>query len=307
MLFSFLFLGIATDASAQLTAIHKFNGADGSGSLASLILGADGNFYGTTEDGGAFDHGTVFRMTPAGAVTVLHSFTGGVDGNAPVAALLQASDGNFYGTTSSGGPAGFGLVFKMTPAGSMTTIYSFSNSDGSTPRAAVIQTSDGNLYGTTQLGGLHNRGTLFGMTLTGTIIFHYSFTGAADGAYPYAPVIQAKNGVLYGTVYAGDFSTFGRVFKKVGDTVTVAHTFLSGADGANPLAALVEGIDGNLYGTTRFGGTFNEGTVFKMAPDETVTILKSFDFGPDGARPQAALIQPRDGNFYGTTRVAGAN
>src|SRR6185436_6048917 len=157
-----------------------------------------------------------------------------------------------------------------------------------------------------QLGGAHGRGTVFGMTLAGTIIFHYSFTGAADGAYPYAPVIQAKNGALYGTVYAGDFSTFGRVFKKVGDTVSVAHTFLSGAYGANPLAALVEGIDGNFYGTTRFGGTFNEGTIYKMTPDETVTILKSFDFGPDGARPQAALIQPRDGNFYGTTRVAGA-
>ena len=139
-------------------------------------------------------------MTPGGVVTLLHSFTGGADGMTPFGALVQANDGNFYGTTYSGG-VGFGTVFRMTPSGTVTTIHAFtSGADGANPHAAVIQASDGNLYGTTQFGGGSNRGTLFGMNLAGTTIFRYAFTGNADGAYPYAPVIQARDGALYGTV-----------------------------------------------------------------------------------------------------------
>jgi uncharacterized repeat protein (TIGR03803 family) len=308
ILFTTFFLATASDTSAadsRLSVLHTFTGADGSRSAASLVQATDGNFYGTTQDGGAFTRGTIFRMTPAGVVTVMHSFAGGVDGNTPLAALTQATDGNFYGTTYFGGGLSLGCVFRMTPAGSVTIIHGFgTGTDGANPRAALIQASDGNLYGTTEKGGGRDRGTFFGMTLTGQTIFKYEFSGAADGAYPFAPVIQAKNGALYGTVRSGDFSTFGRVFRVFGGVVSVLHTFTSGADGANPVAALLEGADGNLYGTTHFGGTFNQGTAFRMTPGGAVTIIKSFSGGTDGANPDTALIQPRDGNFYGAASAS---
>ena len=306
-LFSIFFLATASDASAagsRLSVLHPFNGADGAFSSSALMRGADGNFYGTTENGGDFNLGTVFRMTPAGVVTVLHSFSGSPDGNAPKAGLIQASDGNFYGTTYFGGGLGFGCVFRMTPAGAVTILHGFTDTpDGRNPRASLIQTNDGNLWGTTEKGGPRGRGTVFGMTLAGGTFFQYAFTGAADGAYPYSAVIQAKNGSLYGTVYAGDSSTLGRVFRVTGSTVSVVHTFTGGADGANPVAALVEGSDGNFYGTTRLGGTSDLGTAFRMTPSGTVTVFKSFAGGAEGAYPDTALIQPRDGNFYGTAKA----
>jgi uncharacterized repeat protein (TIGR03803 family) len=298
-------------AASRLSVLHSFTGptADGAFPAAAVMRAADGNFYGTTNNGGASDLGTIFRMTPAGVITILHMFAGGAaDGDSPLAALIQASDGNFYGTTYRGGAFGLGTAFRMTPAGGFTIIHSFGGSgDGANPRAALLQASDGNFYGTSEFGGTRNRGTLFGMFSTGTtagaIFFRYSFTGEADGAYPYAPVIQARNGSLYGTVYGGDFSTFGRVFRLSGTTVTVVHTFLSGADGANPVSTVVEGTDGNFYGTTHFGGASNLGTAYKMTPAGVVTVLKSFSGGPEGANPHTTLVQPRDGNVYGTTKI----
>jgi uncharacterized repeat protein (TIGR03803 family) len=304
-------LATASDSSAQgsrLSVVHAFTGPDGSLSSSTLTRGADFNFYGTTEAGGAFNLGTVFRMTPSGVLTVLHSFPGAPGGSAPRAGLVLARDGNFYGTTGVGGAFNLGTVFRMTPAGAVTIIHSFGPApDGANPRAAVIQASDNNLYGTTENGGNRARGTLFGMTLSGAPVFQYSFSGAADGAHPKAPVVQARNGALYGTVYAGDVFTRGRVFQLAGTTVTPVHTFLGGAnDGSNPETGLIEGTDGFFYGTTHFGGAFDQGTVFKMTPTGTVTVVKSFTGGGDGANPDTALIQPHDGNFYGATRIGGA-
>jgi uncharacterized repeat protein (TIGR03803 family) len=311
-LFSIFLLATASETSAagsRLSVLQPFNGANGRFSAASLMRAADGNFYGTTEDGGAFDRGTIFRMTPAGVITVLHSFAGNPDGNAPRAGLIQASDGNFYGTTYFGGgtTVGYGTVFRMTPAGTVSIIHSFGpGDDGENPRAALLQAADGNLWGTTERGGAFERGTVFGMTLAGGTIFRYSFTGANDGAYPYAPLIQARSGAMYGTVYAGDFSTFGRVFRLAFGTVSVVHTFLSSPDGANPTAGLVQGVDGQLYGTTNFGGAVDKGTVFRMTEAGAVTIVHSFDGGPQGGSPHTGLIQPRDGNFYGAAKTGGA-
>jgi uncharacterized repeat protein (TIGR03803 family) len=303
-------LATASDSSAQsrLSVVHAFTGADGSLSSSTLTRGADFNFYGTTEAGGASNLGTVFRMTPAGVLTVLHSFPGAPGGSAPRAGLVLARDGNFYGTTGVGGAFNLGTVFRMTPAGAVTIIHSFGPApDGANPRAALIHASDNNLYGTTENGGNRARGTLFGMTLAGAPVFQYSFSGAADGAHPKAPVVQARNGALYGTVYAGDVFTRGRVFQLAGTTVTPVHTFLGGAnDGSNPETGLIEGTDGFFYGTTKFGGTFDQGTAFKMTPTGTVTVVKSFSGGGDGANPDTALIQPNDGNFYGATRIGGA-
>jgi uncharacterized repeat protein (TIGR03803 family) len=141
---------------------------------AGLILGSDGNFYGTTYAGGAHQQsGTVFKITPTGAETVLYSFGAtSTDAALPVAGLIQGTDGNFYGTTSSGGTNGVvaltaGTVFKVTPAGVETVLHSFgtSSTDGAEPEGALIQGADGNLYGTTFLGGANSEGTVFKITL----------------------------------------------------------------------------------------------------------------------------------------------
>jgi uncharacterized repeat protein (TIGR03803 family) len=301
--------GVGDSAGFHLTVFHVFRGgADGATPAAALIQATDGNFYGTTTFGGTANAGTIFRITPAGVTTIMHTFTNAADGGSPFAAVLQASDGNLYGTTYSGGILGNGTVFKMTLAGLFTTIYNFAGgSDGANPHAALIQATDGNFYGTTLFGGPSNRGTLFGMTPGGAITVRYSFTGGFDGAYPYAPLIQATDGNLYGTTYAGDVATFGRVFRAtLGGAMTVMHTFVNGADGASPLSALVEAADGNFYGTTHLGGASNVGTLFRMTPSGTLTVLKEFTGGADGASPDAALIQGADGNLYGTTKVGAA-
>jgi uncharacterized repeat protein (TIGR03803 family) len=255
-------------AGFHLTVFHVFKGGgDGANSSAALIQATDGNFYGTTYAGGTPNAGTVFRMTPAGVVTIMHTFTGMADGGSPFAALMQAGDGDLYGTTYSGGASGNGTVFRMSLSGLFTTVYNFAGgSDGSNPHAALIQATDGNFYGTTQFGGTSNRGTLFGMTAGGVITVRYSFTGGFDGAYPYAPLIQAADGNLYGTCYAGDIATFGRVFKStLSGVVTVMHTFTGGGDGADSSSPLFQTSDGAFYGTTNFGGASGLGVVFRVS------------------------------------------
>ena len=288
---------------------HSFgSGTDGAVPSAAVMQATDGNFYGTTSSGGASGHGTVFKMTPGGAVSILHSFTGGADGSSPLAALIQATNGTFYGTTSAGGAFGMGTVFTMTPAGAFATLYTFTGgADGANPVAAVLEANDGNFYGTTQLGGMANRGTLFEINAAGAFTTLYTFTGGADGAYPYAPLIQATDGSLYGTNYGGTISTFGRAFKwaLASSNLSVVHTFASGAvDGANPTSALLQALDGNFYGTTLFGGASNNGTAFRMTPDGTVTLLHSFTGGIDGGSPYSPVIQTADGSLYGTTKVS---
>jgi uncharacterized repeat protein (TIGR03803 family) len=144
------------------TVLHSFAIADGSNPVAALIQGTDGNFYGTTASGGLYGNGTVFQMTPTGVLTVLHSFASGSDGSNPLAALIQGSDGNFYGTTSAGGTFGYGTVFSITPAGAGTVLYSFSGgTDGRSPRTPLTLGGDGIFYGTTNSGGPNDVGTAF--------------------------------------------------------------------------------------------------------------------------------------------------
>jgi uncharacterized repeat protein (TIGR03803 family) len=283
------------------TLLHSFSGGtDGSSPAAALIQAADGNFYGTTASGGTSDLGTVFRMTPAGTVTVLHAFVGGkTDGAKPQAALIQATDGNFYGTTSSGGPSDNGTVFQMTPGGTVTVLHAFAGgtTDGANPTAALIQATDGNFYGTTSSGGTSAFfGTVFKMTPGGALTILYSFTdvftGGVPGA-PYASLIQATDGNFYGTTVAdqGIHVAYGTIFKMTpGGTATVLNGLAS-------YASLIQATDGNFYGTSVSGLLSpQEWTAFKMAPSGTVTTLAS---GVGAGR--AALIQATDGNFYGTT------
>jgi uncharacterized repeat protein (TIGR03803 family) len=299
----------ATSASAQLAELYGFqynatttsNYPDGANPMAELIQGADGNYYTTTNIGGAGacpgqvegqipGCGAVVKITPAGKLSVLYSFPydtstqSAPNGWFPQAGLVQGPDGNFYGVTTEGGTGGLscadttglsgcGTVFKLTKSGTLTVLHSFCGgggcgslaTDGAEPTGRLVFGTNGDLYGTTQEGGLYdgfyNQGTIFRISTSGSYEILHLFSGAA----------------------------------KTGD-------------GGNPIAGLTLGSDGNFYGTTEFGGASEFGTVFKMTPSGTVTILHSFaENDPDGQQPRGALVQASDGNLYGTCYAGGAN
>ena len=191
--------------SGAVTTLAGFNQASGFAPSSPLIQATDGNFYGTTPEGGANypGFGTVFKVTPSGTLTVLHSFDG-ADGEKSFAALVQGTDGNFYGTTSfGGGNANYGgTVFKITPSGTLTTLHSFGSGDGSGASAGLIQATDGNFYGTTSGFGVSNLGTVFKITPSGTLTTLHTFDGT-DGILPYSTLVEGKNGDLYGTTKYG--------------------------------------------------------------------------------------------------------
>jgi uncharacterized repeat protein (TIGR03803 family) len=251
--------------SGKLTTLYNFcphlDCADGK-YASGLIQGTDGNLYGTTSEGGAhfckirkrnYGCGTVFRMTPSGKLTTLYSFCpqGGKickDGAAPYAGLIQATDGNFYGTTSGGGANNDGTVFKITPSGALTTLHSFEGTDGVTPEAGLVQATNGNLYGTTSYGGANGScfgngcGTVFKVTTSGILTTVHYFDGT-DGSAPQAGQIQATNGEFYGIASSDGADGFGTVFKMAPNGVlTTLYNFCSQSnctDGKNPEAGLV--------------------------------------------------------------------
>ena len=204
--------------SGSETVLHTFakTGTDGQIPYAGLIEGSDGNFYGTTYNGGAHGLGTVFKVTPGGTETVVYSFAGGSDGEHPYADVIQGSDGNFYGTTYQGGTGGYGTVFKITPSGTETILYAFAGgtSDGAYPEAGLTQGSDGDLYGNTYQGGAFGLGTVFEITTSGTETVLHSFAGgSSDGANPSANLVQSSDGNLYGSTGAGGTGGDGTFFK----------------------------------------------------------------------------------------------
>jgi len=304
------------DAAGNLTTLHSFSGSPGDGAVpvAGLVQGSDGNFYGTTASGGAFFQGTVFRMTPSGTITVLHSFNSFLGGGAvPIGGLVEGSDGNFYGTTALGGTHFKGTVFKIDATGNLTTLHSFSGSpsEGANPVAALVQGTDGNFYGTTASGGAHFQGTAFRITPVGSLTVLHSFSGyPTEGAVPIAGLVQGSDGNFYGATALGGAHFKGTVFKiDATGNLTTLHSFNgSPGEGANPVAALVQGTDGNFYGTTALGGAHFKGTVFSIDVTGSLTTLHSFSGSPgDGAVPFAGLVQGSDGNFYGTTALGGTH
>jgi uncharacterized repeat protein (TIGR03803 family) len=309
-----------------LTAMHSFIGTDGEAPEASPVQGADGNLFGTTFDGGTNGDGTVFTITPGGALTTLYNFCSlskCIDGEYPNGLVLGV-DGNFYGTTVFGGASGsFGTIFKITPSGTLTTLYNFcpkrannTCKDGANPLPGMIQGATGDFYGTTFDGGANGAGTVFRITPTGVLTTLHSFcsqTNCADGNQPEAGLVQAANGNLYGTTVNGGtnntcFSGCGTVFKITPNgALTTLHSF-NGTDGYFAETALVQAANGNFYGTTVNGGVNGDGNVFKMTPSGTVTSLYSFcsqSNCADGENP-SGLVLGTDGHFYGTTLFGGA-
>jgi uncharacterized repeat protein (TIGR03803 family) len=300
-------LGLAPAVRAQTyTTLVSFDGSNGNfPTNMSLVQGTDGNFYGTTSQGGANGYGTVFNMTPAGALTVLYSFSGRPKGGAnPEAGLVQATNGYFYGTTSGVYADSYGTVFKMSPADTLTTLHEFVETDGAVAGAAMVQATNDDLYGTTAKGGF-GYGTIFKVTPKGKFTSLYAFEQAV-GENPNT-LVQAPNGNFYGTAGGGGANGAGTVFKMTpAGVLTTIHTFNT-TDGSNPYAGLLLGADGNFYGTTYGGGAYGKGTIFQITPAGTLTTLHSFD-GTDGSEPWSGiLVQATDGNFYGTTSAGGAH
>ena len=260
--------------SGTYTNLYSFGTSPKDGAIpnAGLVQGSDGNFYGTTVIGG----GTVFRISPSGTYTSLYSFAGyPTDGQYPEAGLVQGSDGNFYGTTEGGGTYSGGTVFRISPSGSETNLYSFGSypTDGVAPFAGLVQGSDGNFYGTTYLGGSSANcdggcGTVFRINSSGTETTLYSFVGSStDGENPYHDgLVQGSDGSFYGTTKYGGANSLGTVF-RITPSGSYTNLYFFGSqpnDGGDPQAGLVQGSDGNFYGTTQIGGTYSGGTVFKL-------------------------------------------
>jgi uncharacterized repeat protein (TIGR03803 family) len=255
-----------------LTTLHSFDiNTDGAYIVAGLVQGTNGNFYGVAGEGGLapINKGTVFSITPGGTLTTLHGFDI-TDGYDPYAALVQATNGTFYGTTTEGGANSDGTVFSITPGGTFATLHSFDGTDGAYPNAALVQATNGTFYGTTVQGGAIGYGTVFSMTSGGTLTTLHSFD-STDGAYAFATLVQATNGNFYGTTQMGGTADCslgqpcGTVFSTTaGGTLTTLHSFDS-TDGNGPQAALVQATNGTFYGVTYNGGASNFGTIFSLA------------------------------------------
>jgi len=271
--------------SGTVTLVHSFTSissdgvnSDGAAPSAALILGSGGNFYGTTNGGGAGGWGTVFKITPTGTLTLLHSFQDGTvsnDGRLPEARVIQGSDGNLYGITNRGGSADNGTVFMTTLSGTTTILHSFGSitNDGVQPQAGLIEGLDGNFYGTTSGGGPPGvgAGLAFKITSSGTFTILHTFTGSPDGANPLAGLALGPDGNFYGVTELGGTANWGTLFKMTpSGTVTILHSFLNnGIDGVYPMADLYLGSDSSFYGTTDGGGSTGNGTVFKFTIWET--------------------------------------
>lgn len=275
-------------SEGQLTTLYSFCAqpacSDGAAVTTGVIQGIDGNLYGTTNQGGLTSDGTVFRLSRTGVLTTLYSFcslSDCADGRYPSAGLIQASDGNFYGTT-------VGTVFKISTKGALTTLYSFCSLPGCTDGAGpegLVQGTEGNFYGTTISGGTNNLGTVFKLTPQGSLTTLHSFctqANCADGSYPQAGLIQASDGNFYGaTNYGGIVGCYenagcGTIFKiNSAGMLTTLHSF-DGTDGDLPEAALVQNTNGIFYGATFGGGANCCGSVYGLST---------------GLRPFVAFVQ----------------
>ena len=283
--------------------IADFNGANGSYPSAGLVRAGDGNMYGTASDGGANGCGSIYRVTTAGRISVIHSFTG-LDGAHSYGTLCTGPGGWLYGTAAAGGMTGMGTVFRCTTAGAVKVLHSFGGRDGVNPYAGLTRNTDGRFYGVAYKGG-NGKGTIFSLSPSGSFSRLITMSSGI-GRAPVASMLRAGDGNLYGTAQAGGNFGAGTLFKLMPNRqISVLHHW-NGADGRWPVGALVDGWDGSLYGTTMGGGSADRGTIYKITPLGAFIQVYSFA-GANGAMPDGDLVRMPDGFFYGTTTAGGAN
>jgi uncharacterized repeat protein (TIGR03803 family) len=321
------------------TVLWAFNGTDGSRPNSGLTLGLDGNFYGTTVLGGINGLGTIFQITPAGGLTTLYNFTGGSDGAYPYGTpilgndgnfygltqyataykitpsgvfkllgtipdrsfspLFLASDGNFYGTTQHGGAMNLGTVFRMTPAGVVTTIYSFDNTHGAVPWGGVVQAGDGNFYGTATIGGTGGGGVVFRVTPMGNykVIHNFPVNSPDDGSDPIAGLVLATDGTFYGVTFSGGVYGYGVIFKLAPTgTYTLIYQF-DGTTGSNSSSNLVQHTNGFVYGLA-LGGLRGDGVFYGLELNLGSTVRFVLSSGKVGS-----TVEILGGGFTGATAV----
>ena len=284
--------------------LHSFKGgADGSGPYAGVILDAAGNLYGTTSAGGTSNLGVVYKLSPSGDETILHTFTGGADGATPYAAVVLDGAGNLYGTTYAGGGSNKGVVYKLSPSGLETLLYTFTGlTDGGNPYAGVILDPAGNLYGTASTN-YDEAGIVYMLSPSGQqTVLYASLSNVAAG------LVRDSEGNLYGVdAY--------QVYKISASGQFTRLTILnSGLTGGLPTASLTLDAAGNLYGTSgpkgSPGGTYAPyGAIFQVTPSGQLTILNDFEgaqaeYCPGGlGNPGVALDGA--GNIYADSSYIG--
>jgi uncharacterized repeat protein (TIGR03803 family) len=313
-----------TSAAAAQTVVPLYTypetdeGDTGVAAPAQFAQGADGELYSTIETNGTYNSGTVYKISTEGDYTPLYNFCaeGGnclITGGYPLGGVTLGLDGNLWGTTQNGGKDAYGTVFKMTPAGALTSVYQFDGNEAGTPIYTVLQGTNGDMYGVTQ--GTHY-GTFFKLTTKGVIsIYPFDYT---DGYEPNLPT-QGSDGNFYGTAqYGGGGSCECGVIYKItpAGKITVLHVFTGDVsatdyDGNRPIGVLVQDAEGYLWGTTYQGGEYNEGTIFKIATTgKDYEVVDSFQYAePEllGQLPLAGLTLGTDGNFYGVASRGGTN
>jgi uncharacterized repeat protein (TIGR03803 family) len=303
-----LFATLAGQAQTY-TIVHSFAGKPNDGAFANGEVTQDsaGNFYGTTEEGGTDEDGSVFKMDAGGEVTILYSFTDGSDGRAPQAGLLLDTQDNLYGTTQE-------AVFRLSPENdAFKTIHMFGiGNDGGGTRSRMV-TNKGDLYFVTPgadgdvCSDLGDCGRILKMTKGGTETVLYAFTGGADGAIPEG-LVRDSAGNLYGVALTNVTAQgAGTVFKlDTAGVFTVLYTFTGGADGGTPVGRLTIDANGNLHGVTRSGGdpTCNCGVVFRLDSSGHETVVHKFFGGGGGSVPLVGLLDV-GGVLYGTTAGGG--
>jgi len=252
-----------------------------------MMLASDGNYYGVNAGdiiiGGGIESGTIFQMTPAGVVTVLHRFPDidsqyrNTDGATPLTTLVEGPDGYLYGSCDYGGSAGYGTLYKISKSGTFVLLHTFKSSDGSLPQGPMAFGDDGNFYGTTARGGATDNGTFFRLSPSGTFTSLYSFavSGRSTKKDPKWPVgiTKGPNGLFYGASTFGGQNNSSAAFSITSTgAMTILHSFArvassgTNADGYQPYAPPILGSDGNLYGTTSSAGAYGVGTIYKITP-----------------------------------------
>ncbi len=260
----------------------QFENDYGANPLSGLVANGDGYLYGTTNAGGPYSEGTVYRISTDGTVIqLLHAFTFGsaADGDNVYASLLWGGDGYFYGTTQAGGAHSAGAVYRLKSDGtSFSLLHSFTSAEGGS-YAAVMRGLDGRLYGVSFHGGANQDGLLWGLNTDGTgfapihVFTAYDTQGHnTDGAGPYGALATGPDGALYGTTESGGTVGDGVVFKVNPDGSAFTTLDLFGAASGEPLSPFgsLERIGSVIYGTTSLGGSLGSGTIFQISGLSTV-------------------------------------
>lgn len=288
------------DTGGNFSILHSFEGPEGAQPNSALVPMDDGNFYGTTTatwhcNGGVCSSsgGSVFRMSPDGTLTVLHTFETESPG-----ALTASRDGLLYGVTVNGGSTGAGTAYAIATDGTYVHLADFNGANGNGPYGPLTEGADGNFYGTTMYGGAYNKGIVFRMTPDGTITTLHDFSGGNDGSGPSGSLLQGDDGRFYGGAGGGSGGR-GTVFAiTTHGELTTLHTF-NGDDGAGS-GALAQGSDGYIYGVSGSGYRLKNGTLFRLSTSGLLTTLHLFA-QKDGTGPASVPIFGSDGRLYGTT------